>query len=329
MIATIRQKIYHFSHPHNAKSYNLAHKRDVATIYFRTFATMKRTTFIHIGITLLLALALCGCGGGNSTNNSDKECIFVSIAPLRPLVEAITGDDFDIEILVPTGASPESFEPTPRQFITLNKARMVMAVGLIDFERNLLSKIEQKGKIINLSQGIELIAGSCSHHHHGHHCTHGIDPHIWTSPVALKTMARNAYEAIAAAYPDSTKYSTNYTQLQSQLDSLDCSVRHICENARVRRFVIYHPALTYLARDYGLEQISIEHEGKEPSAKRLATIIGISQADNIRKIFYQSTYPRSTVEVIAEDIGAEPVEIDPLGEDIFSNIEVMTRLITE
>ena len=295
---------------------------------------MKRT-IIYICIVIAAAVTLYGCGGANRKSNDSKEHIFVSITPLRPLVESIVGDDFDISVLVPAGASPESFEPTPRQFLALNRAKWVFAVGLIDFERNILSKIEQKEKITDLSHGIELIAGSCSHTHigcdHKHHVhhTHGIDPHIWTSPIALKRMAENAYNTIAAAYPDSAKYKTNYEALTTQLDSLDSTVRTLCEGARTRQFIIYHPALTYLARDYGLEQIAIEYEGKEPSAKRLSSIIGNARTEGINRIFYQSTYPRSSVEVIAEDIGAEPVEIDPLREDIFANIKEITRLITE
>ena len=306
---------------------------DISRSLIRIFANMKRT-FTHLSIILLSVIAtttvMCGCGNTNSkAEDNSKEPIFVTIGPLRQIVSGIVGDDFDIEVLVPAGASPESFEPTPRQFISLNKAKAVFAVGLIDFERNLTSKIKEQSKVADLSHGIDLIAGSCSHNHHGHHCHHGIDPHIWTSPTALKIMAQNAYNTIAAIYPDSTKYKSNYDLLAARLDSLDCSVRAMCERARVRRFIIYHPALTYLARDYGLEQIPIEHEGKEPSAKRLAGIIDNARADSTTRLFYQSTYPRSTVEVVAEDIGAEPIEIDPLREDIFDNIREITRLITE
>ncbi len=293
---------------------------------------MKRIATHLILCIALLAFGACHERGVKKSD--DKESIFVSIAPLREVVAAITGDDFAVEVLVPAGASPESFEPTPRQFIALNKSRAIFAIGLIDFERNLLSKIEEQEKIIDLSQGIDLIAGSCSHTHHAHgHAhgghTHGIDPHVWTSPKALKIMARNAYNAIAATFPDSAKYKRNYQQLSTRLDSLDCRVGRLCDRARVGRFIVYHPALTYMARDYGLEQISIEHEGKEPSAKRLADIIDQARGEGINRIFYQTTYPRSTVEVIAEDIGAEAIEIDPLREDIFVNIEKMTRLITE
>ncbi len=295
------------------------------------------SSIISAAATILILSMLGSCRGANRHKDadSDKAQLIVSIAPLRALVEEIVGDDFEISILVPAGASPESFEPTPRQFTSLNEAEVIFAVGLIDFECNLLSRIEDGANIVNLSQGIDLIAGSCSHSHHSkashhsHNHPHGIDPHIWTSPIALKTMAKNVCNAIMSIYPDSVIYKANYKALTARLDSLDNEVRSIVESARSRRFVINHPALTYLARDYGLEQISIEHEGKEPSARRLAEIIDNARNEKIHKVFYQSTYPRSTVEVIAGDIGAESVEIDPLREDVFTNIVEITLLITE
>ena len=282
---------------------------------------MKR---IPIYIVCLAAL-LCGC----TDTGKNKPTIFVSIAPLKSIIHDIVGDDFDINIIVPAGASPESFEPTPRQFIALNNAEMVFSVGLIDFEQNLLSKISNKSKLVSLNAGIEPIAGSCSHNHeHGHH-HHGVDPHIWSSPSTLKTMSHNAFKAIMTAYPDSIKYAEAYTLLSQRLDALDETVAQYCAAAKHKYFIVYHPALTYLARDYGLEQIAIEHDGKEPSVKRLAQIIDRARKDGIRKIFYQSQFPKHVVEALAADIGAQTVEIDPLREDAIENIEYITRLITE
>ena len=249
--------------------------------------------------------------------------------PLRSLVQGIVGDDFDIEVLVPPGASPETFEPTPRQFVGLNKARMVFNVGLIDFETTLLAKVEDQAKVVNLSRGIELIAGTCSHGSHGHTHTHGIDPHVWTSPRALQKMAENAYEAIRKAYPDSVKYETNYRLLQQELKALDERTAARIAASDVEYFIIYHPALTYYARDYGLRQIAIEADGKEPSAKQLTQIIRQAREDGVRRILYQSQFPASAVEVIARDIDAQYVEVDPLREDVIANIEEITGIITQ
>ena len=284
--------------------------------------------FSQFLLLLAAAASLAGCTGRSAAGDG-KPTIFVSIAPLKALVSEITGDDFDIRVLVPSGASPESFEPSLRQFAALNNAQLVFSVGLIDFEQNLVSRISDRSKVIDLCRGVDLIEGECSHHHHGHAHAHGVDPHIWSSPSTLKIMARNAFEAIHALCPDSVKYEAAYARLCERTEALDTTVAQICAEAGHRYFIIYHPALTYLARDYGLEQISIEHEGKEPGAKRIAEIIGRARRDGIRKIFYQSQFPKSVVETIAGDIGAEPVEIDPLAENLFENLEHITRLITE
>lgn len=289
--------------------------------------------------TLLFAaaIALASCAPRSA---ADSQVIYVSILPLRNIVEGIVGEDFPIEVLVPPGASPETFEPTPRQFSALNKAQLVFNVGLIDFEQALLTKVADPGKVVDLSRGIDLLEGSCSHAvvgkneaqeqgghegHEGH--AHGVDPHVWTSPRALLQMARNAYEAIRERYPDSLKYGVNYERLCSELRALDRRTAEKIAQSGVRYFIIYHPALTYYARDYGIEQLAIEQDGKEPSARRLAEIIRRARQDRVDKVFYQSQFPASIVEVVAQDIGARSVAIDPLGEEVIGNIDAITDLI--
>ena len=175
---------------------------------------------------------------------ADGTRLYVSIAPLKEIVGGITGDDFGIDVLVPAGASPETYEPTPRQIAALNRSQLIFNVGLIDFETALLRKIDEQKKIVNLSRGIETIAGSCSHGGHetsGHtHHAHGIDPHIWTSPKALQRMAANAYEAIHATYPDSAKYTRNYEQLQERLQELDASTAEKLRESGVEYFICPH-----------------------------------------------------------------------------------------
>ncbi len=326
---------------------------------------------------LVLKLLVCACIGSLCScaqpAQPEEEMLYVSILPLKSIVGGIVGDDFDVRVLVPAGASPETFEPTPRQFVDLNRARLIFNVGLIDFETTLLGKIEARDKVVDLSRGIDLIAGSCSHAHnkvarahelhaaatpeeqqtagshaaampgerqlagrhaatpapqaHGHSHAHGIDPHIWTSPRALQRMAANAYEAIHALWPDSVKYTENHARLQEQLAALDARTAGKIAASGVRYFIIYHPALTYYARDYGLQQVAIEDDGKEPSARALARLIEQARRDSVRTIFYQSQFPASTVEVIARDIEAQSVAIDPLKEDVIANIDSLTDLI--
>lgn len=287
--------------------------------------------FAHIFIFTISLLTFIGCAERKVVVENRA---VVSIAPLKPLVEGILGDDFEVSVLVPQGASPETFEPTPKQLREVESARFVFGTGLLDFEQELLHRIARNEQIINTSQGIELIAGTCSHAHHNHaNCTHnhahGVDPHIWCSPKSLGKMAENIYNAIAREMPDSVNYDKNYTTLCIRILELDEEVAEMCSNSHHSTFMIYHPALTYLARDYGLTQVAIENEGKEPSAKHLAHIIEQAHAEGIKHILYQSEFPASSVEIICRDANATAVEINPLDENIFDNIRYISALITE
>lgn len=275
--------------------------------------------------SLLIAGFLSAC---SQQPASQEKTLYVSILPMRSLVKEIVGEDFRIEVLVPPGASPETFEPTPRQFIGLNEAQLVFNVGLLEFETALLDKIEDRTKIVDLSRGIVRIEGSCAHAgRNGSDHAHGVDPHVWTSPRALQRMAENAYEAIHARWPDSAKYTANHARLQEELRQLDLRTAEKIARSGIRYFIIYHPALTYYARDYGLRQEAVEADGKEPSAKRLTALIRQARKDGIGRILYQNQFPVSVVETIARDIGAECAEIDPLREDAIANIDSITDLI--
>lgn len=282
-------------------------------------------------LLMLIVASLTACGARRVTENeSSEQAIWVSILPLKGVVQAIVGEHYPIRVLVPAGASPESFEPTARQVVELERAPLILGVGLLDFEQNLLNKLGEQRKIENLSLGIEVEAGSCScghHHHHGHHA-HGIDPHVWASPRELRIIARNAYEAIQAAYPDSVAYRTRYEALDKRIEELDKACAKQLQEAGVKEFMIYHPALTYYARAYSIEQLSIEHEGKEPSAKRIAELIDRGRRNGCRNILYQSQFPASSVEIIARDLGGQAIAFDPLSEDILTELERITDLIT-
>ena len=295
------------------------------------FGMIKFTYLLRYFLVIIVVCTFIGCVERRVVV---EDRAIVSIAPLKPLVEAILGDDFEVSVLVPQGASPETFEPTPKQLREVESARFVFGTGLLEFEQELLHRIARNEQIVNLSEGVDVLAGTCSHAHHSHtKCSHnhahGIDPHIWCSPKSLSKMADNMYNAIASEMPESVNYDKNYTTLCIKLLELDEEVAELLRQSTRSTFVIYHPALTYLARDYGLTQVAIEHEGKEPSAKHLAEIIEQARAEGVKHIFYQSEFPASSVDVICQDIDATAVEINPLDENIFDNIRHIVTLITE
>lgn len=275
-----------------------------------------------IATFIICALLIVGC---TTKSDSDKKTIFVTITPMQSIIEEITAGDFDIEVIVPKGASPETFEPTPKQVTSFSDAEFIFSTGLIDFEKSLVERISGDAEVVNLSNGIELIAGSCSHGNHQH--KHGVDPHIWTSPRALRTMVTNAHKAIMAHYPDSVKYTEATGRLLERINKLDnyCATRIKAEG--VEAMMIYHPAYTYYARDYGIEQIAIEHDGKEPSLRQTTALIEKAKEHGVKAILRQPQYSEDKVRAIANDAGAEIITTDPLAEDILGEIERVTEII--
>ena len=275
-----------------------------------------------IATFIICALLIVGC---TTKSDSDKKTIFVTITPMQSIIEEITAGDFDIEVIVPKGASPETFEPTPKQVTSFSDAEFIFSTGLIDFEQSLVERISGDAEVVNLSNGIELIAGSCSHGNHKH--KHGVDPHIWTSPRALRTMVTNAHKAIMAHYPDSVKYTEATGRLLERIDALDtyCATRIKAEG--VEAMMIYHPAYTYYARDYGIEQIAIEHDGKAPSLRQTTALIEKAKEHGVKALLRQPQYSEDKVRAIANDAGAEIITTDPLAEDILGEIERVTEII--
>ncbi len=279
---------------------------------------MKR--FLQIATIALLSVA---CATQKSGDN--EKTIFVTIAPLQHLAEELTCGDFSVELLVKQGASPETFEPTSSDIARLSDAELVFSTGLISFEHSLTHNIG--ARVINLSEGITTLGGTCSHHHCNH--SHGIDPHIWTSPRELRTMVENMHRALMSHYPDSTKYNDAAGRIIARLDSLDSYCQARLGDGTKRAIMIYHPAYTYLAHNYNIEQIAIENEGKEPTAKHLIELVERGRQMGIRTIFHQPQYSASKLRSIADELNAEIVVTDPLSFDIEAEIRRVVDLIAK
>lgn len=295
-----------------------------------------------------------GCVGGKSKMSENKQ-IAVTIPPLQGLVEEIVGADYEVVCLLPAGSSPETYSPTARQIVSLSDAEFVFTLGTLAFEDEITKSLEsQRNKVVETAQGIELLTGcehehhheggclheeQCAHcegdNHHNHkaqphahaHHHHSFDPHVWLAPVELGVIAANIAGEIVAQYPDSTKYRTNYERLIAELAEREVSYGEMLKNAP-RHFLIYHPALGYLAADYGLEQISLENEGKSPTPAALAGVVDMVEREHIESMFYQQEYPLDVVKPIAEILGVNLIEINPLSRDIISELDRIVEALT-
>lgn len=268
--------------------------------------------------TLLPIICLLLAVSCKNTERNDKPTITVTVEPLRYFTEAIAGDKFNVVSMVPEGNSPETYDPTPQQMVNLSKSKAYFRIGYIGFEQSWINKLQEnlpKLRFYDTSTGVNLIHQQCSHSHvkqEEEKHSHGVEPHIWNSPENAKIIANNIYNALEELDSENSEYYKNkLDSLTEIIEQTDNKIKSLIVNAD-KTFLIYHPALTYFARDYGLEQISIEEGGKEPSPTHLQSMIKLCKEKKAKVIFVQQEFDIRNAETIAKELNVEVIPVNPL-----------------
>jgi zinc transport system substrate-binding protein len=264
-------------------------------------------------IIFLLFIFVVSCG--RQANNNSR-IITVSIAPFKYFVEAISGDDFKVNVMVPAGSDPHVYEPVPDQIMQLTKSIGYISNGYLGFEMNWLDRFYETNrsmKKLSLSEKIDPL--SPVDEHAGKH-VEGADPHYWVSLKCGMIIAASIKDFLTDLNPSqSQKYESNYLVLVSKIQDLDKKAQELFSGFQGKAFMIYHPNLAYVARDYNLEEIAVEFEGKEPPPSRIKDLIDMAKKNGLKTIFVQREYDTKNARAIAQEIGAEIRIIDPLSED--------------
>lgn len=242
-----------------------------------------------------------------------KPILAVSIEPQQKMLEEIVGDNFEVITILTKGANPESFEPSVSQRRKASKAQAYFTIGYLPFEEALSSSLGKNTKIINTSEGIEPITGTHSHGLKEKNHDDTEDPHIWTSINNGKHIAYNMYKAMSEIDEiNKDEYKMRYESLASRLDSIDDAISRSLESTKSRAFAVWHPSLSYFARDYGLHQISVGQESKEISPTTIRNVVNEAKKDSVTVFFFQKEYDSRQAENINKEIGARLVPINPL-----------------
>lgn len=282
----------------------------------------NKCTFLLLSTCLLLA----ACTGNSSKSNGkegEKPVITVTLEPQRYFTEAIAGDKFKVVSMVPKGSSPETYDPVPQQLVSLGDSKAYFRIGYIGFEQTWMDRLMNNTPHIQMfdtSKGVDLILsnedpGHGHTSHDGH--IHSIEPHIWNSATNALIIAGNTYKALCTLdKANQAYYFARYDSLCQRIqytDSIICE--QLSKPEAAKAFMIYHPALSYFARDYGLHQISIEEGGKEPSPAHLKELIDLCKEENVQVIFVQPEFDKRNAETIAQQTGTRVVPINPLSYD--------------
>ena len=294
--------------------------------------------YTHYFLALVGLLLLSACGG---KRQRAERIISVTIEPQRYFAERIAGEHFAIHCVVPAGQSPETYDPTPQQMVQIGESEAYLRIGSIGFELAWMKAIAENNpqlQIFDLSEGMHLLQGEEAkedeeeEHEHGHEHGHaheakaegehhphhhgGVDPHIWSSISGARIVAQNTLAALQALDPtNADTYTANYQQVVALIDSTEAVINTLLKPLAHRSFIIYHPALTYLAAEYDMQQLCIEMDGKEPSPAQLKALMETAQAHQTKVVFVQQEFDQKNAELIAKETGCQLTPINPLAYD--------------
>lgn len=294
----------------------------------------------------LLTLAFVLCAGTALAAPS----VFVTVAPQRYFVDKVSGGKASVSVMVEPGANPHAYEPRPRQMAELAKASVYFTIG-DSFDQTWLERIVGASPgiaVVHTAAGIAKIPMAAHHHEddeghgHGHAREHHedaaqagrtavedadghgtLDPHIWLDPALVKIQAGHIRDGLSAADPaGAQEYAANADAFMQDLDRLDAEIRATLSvlPADRRTFLVFHPSWGYFAKAYGLTQAAIEIEGKEPSPKDMERVIAMGRETGAKVVFVQPQFSEKSASVIAKQIGATVVRLDPLAEDWSGNL---------
>ena len=301
-------------------------------------------------LSAILTLVVLFCVSSADLAAQDRINVVVSIPPQKYFVDQIGGEFVNISVMLPPGASPHSFEPRPSQMVELGNAHLYLAIG-VEYEKALLPGIKSMHpelRIIHTHRNITKISmparshdraphqsheqGPENHDHdHGHeqgnHRHEGLDPHVWLSPDTVMIMAGSIYQALAEALPDHKGYlQENYFNFHQELLQLDQDIKGVFSQLRPgTKFMVFHPAWGYFARSYGLVQVPIEVQGKEPKPADLKQLINTARRENIKVVFVSPQFSERSARVIAQSIEGQTVSIDPLALEWKENMLIVAE----
>ena len=273
------------------------------------------------GCLLLGSSSLVSCKGGKKDATSEKPTVSVTIEPFRYIVEQIAGDKVAVNVMVPAGSNPETYEPTTQQMVQLSKSDIYFKVGRIGFEETWMEKLTENApdmKVVDTSKGIvpAKTAGGI------------IDPHTWMSCQSARIIGENIRQTLCNWMPqDSAEFNKRYEIFYDKITHVEQEMTPYFQKAKDARgkitgqksarfpFVIYHPTLTYFAKDYGFEQLPIEEEGREPSISQLQILIDRAKNEQIKTVFIQKEFANRNTQIFLEATHAQAIEINPLTYD--------------
>lgn len=257
--------------------------------------------------------------------------VVVSVPPQQWLVEQLGGDRVEVESLAGVNDSCHGYEPPPSRLQALARVDVYFFQAL-PFEAPLLQHLEDRApqvRRVALEPEVEMPEVHDHDHDHDHHhgdehdhAHHGHeDLHTWLDPERFLAQAERIAAALSAVDPAGAAfYQERLAQVRGDLARLQQEAADRLAPVQGGLLLVYHPAFAYFAEAFGLEQLAVEADGREPSARHLAELLETARAHRVRTVFVQPQESRAAADLLARQLGATVVELDPMAYDYPANL---------
>lgn len=283
---------------------------------------MNKAKLFFSAFSIVLILLFCSCTN-QTVNDNELMSISVTIAPEKEFVSRIAGDKAAVNVIVPTGADPENYDPTIADIKAFSDADLYFTVGVPSEENSILPMLDENTAVIRLEESVsaeipDLYIGTER------------DPHIWLSAERVKIMARAICSALSEADPENSDYySANTEAYIAELDGAKAYADELLSDLTNRNIIVYHPAFGYFADEHSLTMHALENEGKEATPKELAALIDYAKVQGITTVFYQEESSGKQAETFASEIGGKAVMLSPLSENYIESYRLTAEKIKE
>lgn len=274
-------------------------------------------------------LILSGCLAQKESSSSENNLVtmYTSIYPLYDFAQKIGQDKVDLHLIVPPGSEPHDWEPTAKLMGQMEKADILVynGLGMESWAEKVIGSINHSNLIvINASENIEPLKSDKNGHEDEfelkdedeHEHDHILDPHVWLDPINAITQAENIKNALVKVDSANKEfYESNFEELKNRLQELDEEYRTELSKLPRKEIVVSHAAFGYLAKRYGLKQLSISglSPQAEPTPSQMAEISDFIKEHKIQYIFFETLTNPKLAEVIAKETGVKSLVLNPLG----------------
>lgn len=232
-----------------------------------------------------------------------------SIFPISSIVQEIAGSKATVTTILPPGADPHHFELTPRSARAIYDADVVFLIGshFDEWVFGATTQDNEDGRFVELYKtfGDSLIPIRDS-----------FNPHFWLDPLFARAMGTAVSAALSAIDSENRGYYEERASVFcSRIDSLHAATRVRVRKSGFRAFVSVHPAWSYFARRYGIDEvdtIEISHE-QEPSARHITGVIAKMRTSATRFVVAEEFSNPDLAKAVATQTNAQVIYMDPIG----------------